>query len=118
MGRREIYLTEKNSSGGYSHYCDIEVAGQPVEALIDSGSSATVLTFSLYNRISRDAKLSVDVLEKPDVILRYYNQHTLQIGAVAKQEVAYKGKKVLTPVYINVDSEHKPTESCIVGANL
>ena len=40
----------------------VEIAVQPVEALIDSGSSATVMTFSLFQRIARDAQLSVDVL--------------------------------------------------------
>ena len=30
----------------------------------------------------------------------------------------YKGKGVLAPIYINVDSEKRPTESCILGNNL
>ena len=78
----------------------VEIAVQPVEALIDSGSSATVMTFSLFKRIARDAQLSVDVLEKPYVILRDYNQHPLRIGAI------YKEKRVLAlSILTNVDSE-------------
>ena len=100
------------------YYCEMEIAGQPVEALINSGSSATVMTFSLLQMIARDAQLSVDVLEKPDVVLRDYNQHPLRIGAFAKLEVMYKGRRVLAPIYINVDSENRPTESCILGTNL
>lgn len=49
-------------SVGPLYYCEVEIAVQPVEALIDSGSSATVMTFSLFQKIARDAQLSVDVL--------------------------------------------------------
>ena len=54
----------------------------------------------------------------PDVILKDYNQHPLRIGAFAKLEVMYKGKRVLAPIYIKVDSEKRPTESSILGNNL
>ena len=103
---------------GPLYYCEVEIAGQPVEALIDSGSSATAMTFSLFQRIARDAQLSVDVLENPDVILRDYNQHPLRIGAFTKLEVMYKARRVLAPIYINVDSDNRLTESCILGTNL
>ena len=76
------------------------------------------MTFSLLQRIARDAQLSVDVLKKPDVILRDYNQHPLRIGAFAKLEVMYKGKRVQASIYINVDSVNRPTESHILGTNL
>ena len=62
--------------------------------------------------------MSVDVLENPDVILRDYNKHPLRIGAFAKLEVMNKARRVLAPIYINVDSEKRPTESCILGTNL
>ena len=116
--KRAFQVDNVTGSVGPLYYCEVEIAEQPVEALIDSGSSATVMTFSLLQRIARDAQLSVDVLEKPDVILRDYNQHPLKIGAFAKFEVMYKGKRVLAPIYINVDSENRPTESCILGTNL
>uniref|UniRef100_A0A1X7T0Y8 Aspartic peptidase DDI1-type domain-containing protein n=1 Tax=Amphimedon queenslandica TaxID=400682 RepID=A0A1X7T0Y8_AMPQE len=115
---RAVQIDNVTESVGPFYYCDVEIVGQPVEELIDSGSSATAVTFSLYHRISRNAKLLLDILEKPNVILRDYNQHPLRIGAVAKLEVACKGKKVLTPVYINADFEHKPSESCIIGTYL
>uniref|UniRef100_A0A1X7USU1 Uncharacterized protein n=1 Tax=Amphimedon queenslandica TaxID=400682 RepID=A0A1X7USU1_AMPQE len=67
-------------------------------------------------RIAKKANLPVDILEKPDVVLRDYNQHPLKIGAVAKLEVKFEGKTVLTPIYINVDSENRLTESCIFGS--
>ena len=103
---------------GPLYYCEAEVEGRPVEALIDSGSSATIMTFSLFQRNAKKANLPVDILKKPDVVLRDYNQHPLKIGAVAKLEVRFEGKIVLTPIYINVDSENKLTESCTFGTNL
>ena len=116
--KRAFQVDNVTGSVGPLYYCEVEIAGQPVQALIDSGSSATVMTFSLLQRIARDAQLSVDVLEKPDVILRDYNQHPLRIGAFAKLEVMYKGERVLATIYINFESENRPTESCILGTNL
>ena len=116
--KRVFQVDNVTGSVGLLYYCEVELAGQLVEALINSGSSATVMMFSLFQRIARDAQLLVDVLEKPDVILRDYNQHPLRIGAFAKLEVMYKGKRVLAPIYINIDSENRPTESCILGTNL
>ena len=110
--KRTLEVDTVTAAVGPLYYCEAEVEGQPVEALIDSGSSATVTTFSLFQRIAKKANLPVDILEKPDVVLRDYNQHPLKIGAVAKLEVRFEGKIVLTPIYINVDSENKLTESC------
>ena len=114
--KRAFQVDNVTGSVGPLYYCEVKIAGQPVEALINSGSSTTVMTFRLLQRNARDAQLSVDVLEKPDVILRNYNQHPLRIEAFTKLEVTYKGKRVLAPIYI--DSENKPTESCKLGTNL
>uniref|UniRef100_A0A1X7UAH6 Reverse transcriptase RNase H-like domain-containing protein n=1 Tax=Amphimedon queenslandica TaxID=400682 RepID=A0A1X7UAH6_AMPQE len=69
-------------------------------------------------RIVKKANLQVNTLKKPDVVLRDYNQYPHKIGAVAKLEVKFEGKTVLTPIYVSVDSETRLTVSCIFGTNL
>ena len=45
--KRAFQVDNVTRAVGPLYYCEVEIAGQPVEALIDSGSSATVMTFSL-----------------------------------------------------------------------
>ena len=60
------------------------IAGQPVKALVDSGSSASFLLFEfLKNR--QESQLTEKVLNKPDEILRNYSQQPIRI------EVGRKG---------------------------
>ena len=54
--KRVFQVDNVTGSVGPLYYCEVEIAGQPVEALIDSGSSATVMTFTLFQRIARDAR--------------------------------------------------------------
>ena len=60
--KRTVQVDNVTGSVGPLHYCR-DSSG----SVNTFGSSATMMTFSLYNRILRDAKLSVDVPEKPDV---------------------------------------------------
>ena len=76
--KRAFQVDNVSGSVGPLYYCEVEITGQPVETLIDSGSSTTVMTFSLLQRIARDAQLSVDLLENLNVILRDYSQHPLR----------------------------------------
>ena len=60
------------------------IAGQPVKALVDSGSSASFLLFELLKN-RQESQLTEKVLNKPDEILRNYSQQPIII------EVGRKG---------------------------
>ena len=48
----------------------VEVAGQKVEAMVDTGSSATILSFELFKKIGKNANIPVTTPCKPDIALR------------------------------------------------
>ena len=67
------------ASVGPLYYFQLLVAGQTVTALVDSGSSATIMSLELFQEVAKKAGLSSEILHKPDVALRDYNQHPLCI---------------------------------------
>ena len=115
--RKTFLVNRVTGPVGPLYYCQVSIAGQPVEALIDSGSSATIMSFNLFKRVAKAAGLSVDILERPDVVLRDYSQHPLRIGAVVRVEVEYQDEKVLTPIYLNAD-DGRSIESCLLSTNV
>ena len=48
-------------------YTTVEVAGQKVEAMVDIGLSATILSFELFMKIGKSVNIPVTALSKPDV---------------------------------------------------
>ena len=79
-------------SVGTLYYWTAKIVGQPVKALVDSGSSASFLLFEfLKNR--QESQLTEKVLNKPDEILRNYSQQPNRIRPMAtvELEVGRKG---------------------------
>ena len=103
-------------SVGPLYYCQLLVAGQPVTALVDCGSSATIMSFELF-QVVKKAGLSSEILHKLDVVLHDYNQHPLCVGAVAHLEIEYGGKNVIAPVYINA-GQGQSHEPFLCGTNI
>ena len=100
-------------SVGPLYYCQLLVAGQPVTALVDSGSSATIMSLDLFQEVAKKAGLSSEVLHKPDVVLCDYNQHPLRIGAVAHLEIM--GAKTLLPQStLMLDKDNHMSHFCVV----
>ena len=64
-------------SVGPLYYCQLLVAGETVTALVDSGSSATIMSLELFQEVAMKAVLSSEILHEPVVALRDYNQHPL-----------------------------------------
>ena len=62
-------------------YATVEIARQTVDAMVDTGSSATILSFQLFKRIGNIAKIPTAALSKPDVILRDYNKRPILVEA-------------------------------------
>ena len=105
-----LQMDTVTGSVGPLYYCQLLVAGQLVTALVDSGSSATIMSLELFQEVAKKAGLSSEILHKLDVFLHDYNQHPLRVGAVANLEIEYGDKNVIAPVYINAGhgQSHEP----------
>lgn len=54
-------------------YCaTVTVQGTAVHALVDPGSSATIISFQLFCKIGQAAHIPASALQKPDILLRDY----------------------------------------------
>ena len=73
------------------YYSRVNVCGQPVEAL-DSGLSATIMSFSLFRIIGKKVGMTADAFL---VILRDYNQHPIRVRAMVEVEIATGGVLLL-----------------------
>ena len=66
---------------GSLFYAEVMIENMPVNAMIDIGSLATIISFNLFKKIGRAAKIPRQELQRPDIILRDYNQKPIPIGA-------------------------------------
>ena len=98
---------------GPLYYAKVDIEGSPVEALVDPGSAATLISFNLFKQIGRKANIPSSVMSKPAVLPRDYNQCTIPVGASVDLTISFNGQKVVAPVYIcSPDSQ---VESCLLG---
>ena len=98
-------------------YATVEIAGQTVDAMVDTGSSATILSFELFKRIGKNAKIPTSALSKPDVILRDYNKRPVLVGAKVDLTFRVKERSVTAPVYIKSSGSNE-AETCLLGTNV
>ena len=98
-------------------YATVEITGENVKAMVDTGSSATVLSFELFSKIGKNAKIPATTLSKPDVVLRDYNRRRIPVGAKVDLTFRYCGKSVVAPVYIRAGG-HDESETCLLGTNI
>ena len=47
---------------GPLYYCNESIVGESVEVVVDTGSSATILSFDLFKQIGKKAKIPVSAL--------------------------------------------------------
>ncbi len=52
---------------GPLYYATVTVAGTPVEALVDSGSSTSIMFYELFKQVGPKAGIRTDDLHPPDV---------------------------------------------------
>ena len=102
---------------GSLYYVTVSIAGEPVEAMVDTGSSDTILSFDLFKRIGKKANIPVSALSAPDVVLRDYNQQPIPIGAKVELELSFNGKSVVVPVYVR-GSGSPESDACLLGTNV
>ena len=59
-------------------YATVMVEGMPVEAMLDPGSSATIIPYSVFKGIGKKARIPSESLQPPDVTLRDYDLSLLE----------------------------------------
>ena len=62
-------------------YAVVTIEKSPVEAMVDPGSSATIISFNQFKKIGQQARIPSEELLLPDITLRDYNQRPIPIGA-------------------------------------
>ena len=102
---------------GPLYYCNVNIAGEPVEAMVDTGSSATIMSFDLFKKIGRKAGIAMGALSQPDVTLRDYSQRPIPVGAKVDLEGEFNGKKMTATVYLR-GSGSTESESLLLGTNV
>ena len=101
---------------GPTYYASIEVEGTRVNAMVDPGSSATIISYEKFTEIGRRAGIPTNQLMVPDAALRDYNQQIIPVGAKVELTFRWKDKVVTTPVFVR--SQHCPGETCLLGTNV
>ena len=102
---------------GPLYYAEVKIAGVPVEALLDAGSSASILSFDLFQKIGHAAGITVDALKPPKATLRDYSQRPIPIGAQVELKFEWKGSRVTAPVYLR-SNQGTIGEPCLLGTNV
>ena len=83
------------SSVGPLYYATVDIEGSLVEALVDPGSAATIMSYDLFQCIGRKAHIPSAVLSKPIVTLQDYSQYTIPICTSVDLTMSFNGKKVV-----------------------
>ena len=110
-------ITTVTGAIGPLYYATVTVEGTPVRALVDPGSSATIMSFNLFQKIGKAAHIPASALQKPDVALRDYSQNSIAIGACVHLAISFQDLSITTPVYI-YPNESVHSEQCLLGTNV
>ena len=102
---------------GLLFYATVVVAGTPVDALVDPGSSATIMLFELFKKVGPKAGIPREALQKPRVMLRDYSRRPIPVFAEVNLEFSYQGQRVTVPVYLHSD-QGPAGEPCLLGTNV
>ena len=91
--------------------------GIPIRGFVDSGSSATIISYNVFEKIGKAAKIPASELHQTNMILRDYSQCTIPVGTAVNLTVSFQGHSITVPVYIQpVDTSQ--CESCLPGTNV
>ena len=92
-----------SGSLGPLYYTTVNVAGVPIEAMVDPGSSATIMSFDLFKKIGHKAGIPKEALKPPDLMLRDYSRRPIPIGARVNVTFEWQGRSVEATVYLRSD---------------
>ena len=110
-------VDEVTGALGPLYFAKVTIEGTPVDDMIDPGSSATIISFDLFKKVGRKARIPSRALEVPHVTLRDYIQNPIPIGAQVNLTFRWGDKTVTTPVYVRSDQAAKG-EPCLLGTNV
>ena len=79
--------------------------------MVDTGSSATILSFELFKKIGKSANIPVTALSEPDIVLRDYSQRPIPVGEKVELTFRFEGRSVTAPVYIRASGSDE-LETC------
>ena len=102
---------------GPLYYATVIVQGITVQALMDPGSSATIMSFQLFCKIGQAAHIPASALQKPDILLRDYSQMPIIVGACVHLTILIQDLSVTTPVYLYPNDSAHP-EQCLLSINV
>ena len=102
---------------GPLYYATVSIAGSSVDALVDPGSSATIMSFDLFRMVGKGAGIPREAMRKPEITLRDYSRRPIPIFAVVDLEFEWQGNQLTAPVYLKSDQGPKG-EPCLLGTNV
>lgn len=73
-------------------YGTVSIAGTPVKAWVDPGSSATIMSFKLFQTIGTKAAIPWEALQRPGMMLRDYSQRPILIFAQVNLEFSQRAR--------------------------
>ena len=110
-------ITSVTGAVGPLYYATVTVESTSVRALVDPGSSATIMSFQLFCKIGQAVYMPASALQKPDIQLRDYSQQPITVGACVHLTISFQDLSVTAPVYLYPDdSVH--SEQCLLGTNV
>ena len=101
---------------GPLYYVTLTVSGSPVEAQVDPGSSASIMSYALFEKIGPRAGIQAGDLRPADAVLRTYSRNRIAISGQVDMEFTWKEKTIASPVYLRADKEDG--EPLLLGTNV
>ena len=99
---------------GPLYYGTVNIAGEPVEAMVDMGSSATILSFDLFKLIGKKANIPVSALSTPDVVLQ---SATHTCWGKSRPRIFFQWQEYDSPCLLR-GSGSAESEACLLGTNV
>ena len=95
---------------------EITIMDEMFPALIDSGSTATIVSYELMATLSRKKGFTPE-LEPPTTTLYDYSGHEIDIGAMTVLPISWREKTVEVPVFIRPKPTTTGKATCLLGTN-
>ena len=105
-----------SGSVGPLYYAAVVIGKIPVKAMVDPGSSATIISFEKFKEVGRQMGIQADSLKRPNLTLYDYSQKPIPVGATVELTFKWKEQEVTTQVYIR--AEGNKGEPCLLGTNV
>ncbi len=93
---REVDMV--TGSLGTLYYGKVMLGGTPIDAVIDTGLSASFIYFDLFQKVVVKANIAPEALQPSDVMPQDYNRRPILIGAKLDLTIEWQGKSLISPV--------------------